>query len=311
MAFIVFNQMLVLFTLMLMGYTCFKKQYITDSSARSIASIVVNVFNPALIISGVLEEPKDSANHELIVISIIAGAMYFFLIILAPILNKALRVPSQQRSLYSLITVFSNVGFIGLPLVVSIYGKQAILYVAVFILMFNILFYTYGVFIMGKGLGHQDAPTSLLNNLKRLINPGVLACILAILIFLLRPPLPDFIKSSISVLGSTAIPLSMMLVGVALGQKKLRTLFNDIRLYIFALIRLIIIPIIFISTLTHFSISPLIMGVSIIMIAVPVGNMPTLLATEYGIDATICSDSLIITTIFSLITIPLVTAIFM
>lgn len=311
MAFIVFNQMLVLFILMLTGYTCFKKQYITDSSARSMASLVVNVFNPALIISGVLEEPKDSTNHEILVIIMIACAMYFFLILFAPILNKILRVPSPQKSLYSLITVFSNVGFIGLPLVVSIYGKQAILYVAVFILMFNILFYTYGVFIMDKAKGYQNAPSSLIQNLKKLINPGVLACIIAILIFLFRPPLPYFIKGCISVLGSTAIPLSMMLVGVTLGQKKFKTLFNDFRLYAFALLRLIIIPIIFISVLVQLPISSLTLGVSIMMIAVPVGNMPTLLATEYGIDATICSDSLIITTIFSLLTIPLVTGIFM
>ncbi len=309
MAFIVFNQMLVLFILMLTGYLCFKKQYITQTSMQSLASLVVNVFNPLLIVSGVLEKPKDSANHDLLIIFSIACAMYFFLIIITPLMNKILRVPDPQKGLYSLITVFSNVGFIGLPLVVSIYGKQAILYVAVFILMFNILFYTYGVFIIGKAKGYQQV--SLFENLKRLINPGVLACLVAILLFIFKPPLPSFIKGSISVLGSTAIPLSMMLVGVALGQKQFKTLFTDLRLYVFALVRLVIIPIIFVAILVKFSVSPLILGVSMMMIAVPVGNMPTLLATEYGIDATVCSDGLIITTILSIFTIPLVAAIFM
>lgn len=309
MAFIVFNQMLVLFILMLTGYLCFKKQYITQSAIQSLASLVVNVFNPLLIISGVLETPKELARYDLLVIFCIACAMYFFLIIITPLLNRILRVPTSQRGLYSLITVFSNVGFIGLPLVVSIYGKQAILYVAVFILIFNILFYTYGVFIIGKAKGYQRV--SLLENLKRLINPGVLACVLAILLFIFKPPLPNFIRSSISVLGSTAIPLSMMLVGVALGQKQFKTLFTDLRLYAFAVVRLIIIPIMFIAVLVRFPISPLVFGVSMIMLAVPVGNMPTLLATEYGIDATVCSDGLIITTILSILTIPLVATVFM
>lgn len=309
MAFIVFNQMLVLFVLMFTGYLCFKKHYITESSARSMASLVVNVFNPLLIVSGVLERPKDASNHDVLIMVMIACAMYFFLIILAPLLNRILCVPKPQRSLYSLITVFSNVGFIGLPLVVSIYGKQAILYVAVFILMFNILFYTYGIVIMEKAKGYQNI--SLLGNLKKLLNPGVIACLVAIILFIFKPPLPSFVKGSISVLGSTAIPLSMMLVGVALGQKKFKTLFTDLRLYAFALARLIIIPIIFVLAVIQLPIPPLVLGVSIIMIAVPVGNMPTLLATEYGIDATLCSDSLIITTLLSLFTIPLVAGIFM
>lgn len=307
-ALIVLNQMLVLFILMMVGSFCYKKQYITPVSFRSISSLVVNIFNPLLIVSGVLEKSNPTSTHDLISLFIIASLMFLYFIIVSPLLHRILRIPQKQRPLYTLITIFCNTGFIGLPIAVSLFGKGITLYVAVFILVYNLLFYTYGIYVIEKTI-HDNV--SLFTNIKSLLNPGVIACIAAIIIFIFQIKLPSFLTGSIDFLGSTSIPLSMMMVGVSLSQTKLKTLLTDIRLYAFSFIKLLLMPALFIIILQQFTLSPLIIGASIIMVATPVGNMPTLLASEYGIDGTVCSNGLIITTLLSLFTIPIIAGIFL
>ena len=105
------EQMVILFLLMGVGFYCYKKGIITDESSKKISAIVVNVANPAMILTGCMSEDKISGQELLMTAGIVIG-VYAVLLILAMIIPRLLRIESKSRGVYQAMTVFSNIGFI-------------------------------------------------------------------------------------------------------------------------------------------------------------------------------------------------------
>ncbi len=299
---IVFNQMLVLFLLMLTGYYSLKKSILNQEASKKISSLIVNITNPAFIISGVITDNRIGGIKELITVVFISVGMYIGLIVIAEILPRLLRIEQSNRGLYKAMIVFSNIGFMGFPIISAIFGREVLLYGAVFILPYNILAYTYGINV----ISNSENKTF---NVKNIINPGVIACVIAIFIFILNIKLPSFAINTINSIAGLTTPLSMIVIGISLGTLSFKDLFTDIKLYIFSFIKLIIIPIISFFILKFVSDDNVIIGTTIIMLSTPIGSMTAMLATEYNGNSKLASKAIIVTTIISVITIPLVTLI--
>lgn len=305
MSYIVFNQMLIIFLLIGIGAFLYKKSIITDDTNKFLSNMVLTVFNPALIISGSLAKKSVGGIKEVILAIVIASATFAALIILGKIIPHVLKIKSNERSIYSLMTIFGNVGFIGIPMVAAVFGNSAIIFVTMFNLPYNLLIYTYGIYLVTK-----DSSQNVKYKISDMWNAGTISSLIALLLFGMKIQLPDFITNTINTLGNATTSLSMITIGVSLAQISIKDIFTSKKLYIFNFIRLLIIPICACLILKHVITNELIYGVTILTLAMPIGSMSVILAQKYGVDSTLASRGVVLSTGLSLVTIPLV-ALFM
>lgn len=299
------QQMVVLFFLMAVGYYCYRKEIITDEVSKKLSAIVVNIANPAMILTGCMSENKVQGK-ELLLLAIIITGVYASLLLLAVLIPRMLRVEKKSRGTYQVMTVFSNIGFMGFPVVAALYGNGALLYAALFTIPYNILIYTYGIAALQTGEKKGSLKDSV--SLSRILNVGVIACILTIVIYLCRIPVPAFIKATVTHLSNLTAPLSMMVIGASIATIDLKKLFTDGKLLLFSFLKLIVIPLVGVMIIRQFVDDPIICGVCMVMLATPVGSMTAMLAQQYDGEYEMASKGVMLTTILSVVTMPLVSA---
>ena len=238
---------------------------------------------------------------------IIVVVMYGLLLILAALLPLLLRVEKESRGTYRAMTVFSNIGFMGFPVISALYGNGALLYASLFMVPYNVLIYTYGISAMSAGKKKQEKSALL----GKVLNVGMVACIVSIIIYFFNIPLPAFVETTVTNLSNLTAPLSMMIIGASLATIDLKKLFTDGKLLLFSLIKLVIIPAAGVLLIRQFVSNEIICGVCMVMLATPVGSMTAMLAQQYEGDYEMASKGVALTTILSVVTIPLVAAIVM
>lgn len=308
---VMLQQMTVMFLMMAVGYLCYKKQILTEEVSKKVSAIVVNVANPCMILSSALTDQQMRGKELLQTLAIVA-LMYVFLLVVAQLLPKILRIRKESRGAYAAMTVFANIGFMGFPVLAAMYGNGALLYGAVFQIPFNILIYTYGVAVLTRRPdAGGKAELDRIEILKKIFNIGVIACIAAMLIYFLRIPIPSFLQAFITNLGYLTAPLSMMIIGASLAQMPLKELFLDKKLLLFSMVKLLILPAVWMLMVNRVAEQEILRGVCLVMMATPAGSMTAMLAQQYGGDYETASRGVALTTVLSVITMPVLAAFFL
>lgn len=293
---VVFQQMLVIFFLIAVGVLLFRKQAVTAPVSRQISGLITNVCNPALMIASVFSDQMTATRQEILLTAGIAAGLYACAILAGILVPRLLRVEREERKYYHMMMVYGNTGFIGIPLVSALLGEGAVIYVTVFNFFFNLLIYTHGIAVMGKGTGGAFG-------WKRLINAGTVSAATALVLFWFEIPLPEALQDTASYMGRCTTFLSMLVLGVSVAQMSVRSLFGNGRLYAAAAIRLLVIPIAAGFVLKALEPGETIRQVSVILLAMPVGNMPLMLAQERGEKAEILAKGAVLTTLLSIVTV--------
>lgn len=297
-----FEQMLVMFLLMLAGYLGRRFGVIGGDAAKTLSAVVINIGNPALILLGSIGGGKSVQGTELLFTLALAFGLYALLILISYGLVPLLRVKPESRGTYRIMTVFQNLGFMGFPLISAMFGKEALIYGTLFLIPYNIIIYTYGIRTISKE-GKKER-----FHFRRLFNVGVLASLLSLLIYSLRLSVPTFAVMTITHLSSLTAPLSMMAIGASLVEIPLKGLFSDLRLLFFAVLRLVVVPICILLPLGQLGLNAQLFGVCLIMLTTPVGSMTAMLAQEYDGDTDLTTRGVALTSLLSVLTIPLVAA---
>jgi len=319
---ILLKQMAILFIIMMIGFLCRKLKLINDEGAKVISGLVVNVANPALILSASINNENSIKGMDLVKAMGLAVVMYVVLGIIAFVIPKLLAVPKADAGAYRVMTIFSNIGFMGFPVISALYGSDALLYASLFMIPYNVLIYTYGISAMRGGRGKAESVGSSDNTVNgaagdkkhklpigKIINVGVVSCILTIIIYIINPPVPEFIETTIGHLSGLTAPLSMIVIGDAMGKMKFRELVKDFRLWIFSAIKLLVIPIAGMAVIRLLGLDATLSGVLMIMLSTPVGSMTAMLANRYGGNYELTSRGVALTTLLSVITMPVVSII--
>lgn len=296
------EQMIVLFLLMGVGFYCYKKDIITDESSKKISAIVVNIANPAMVLTGCMGDSKIKG-MELLQIAVIIILIYGALLLLALVIPKILGVEKKSEGAYRAMTVFSNIGFMGFPVISALYGREALLYASLFTIPYNSLIYTYGVSAMSTKNKSEERGSF---KWSRVLNAGVISCIITIIVYLMQIPVPEFIESTVTNLSNLTAPLSMMVIGASLATINMKKLFADVKLLIFSAVKLLVIPIAGMFLIKQFVSNEMICGVCMVMLATPVGSMTAMLAQQYDGDYEMASKGVALTTVLSVVTMPLV-----
>lgn len=301
------QQMLVLFIIMMIGFIAYKKNIITDETSKKLSAIVVNISNPALILSSVTGNATVTG-AELVETMFVVIGMYVFLIAVAALVPVIIKAPAKDRGTYRVMTIFGNVGFMGFPIISSLYGGGALLYASLFLLPYNILIYTYGVWEMCKssGEGSGAVKKSGRESIEQIFNIGVIFCIIAVVVYALGIKFPAWVNTTVSMLSSTTAPLSMMVIGASFATMNFKKVFLNVRTWVFSALRLLVIPVLGTFLVSLVTDNPSIIGVTMVMLGVPVGSMTAMLAQEYGGDYALSSETVAMTTLLSVVTFPIV-----
>lgn len=274
------QQMLALFVLMLLGYLCGKKGVLDKTTTKKISWLVVNVANVGLILKAGLDNKNEIPGENLLLVGGLALGTYAVLILIAVFLPRILGVKKENYGIYRVMLIFSNIGFMGMPLLAAMKGGEAVLYAAIFQFLFNILIYTYGISVMQPGNEGMDGKKEHFQ-WKNMCNPGVAACVTTLFLFLGKVDMPDFVDTVILNLSNLTAPLSMLVIGQSFTAFRLKELFSDIRLLIFAGIKMLLLPIVGMFLLKQCIANETILMVCLVMLSTPVGSMTAMLAQQY------------------------------
>ena len=229
--------------------------------------------------------------------------MYIGFIILGKIINRIFPFPKKDWPVYECMVVFANTGFMGYPVLLDVFGQEAVFYASLIHMAFNFFVYTYAIMCLTKS---DDSKFKL--NFKQLLTPGIVLIFIGILIYLFDMQLPSVLMDTINSVGSLTAPLSMMMIGSSLAVYPIKDSFTDWRSYVFAFVRLIIVPFVTMIVCRLLHINPYYANITIITNAMPVGSMVLMLATQYNANVKIVTKNIVVSTLLSVITIPIVVA---
>lgn len=302
MALIVLRQIAVMFLLILGGFYLYKRKLITDEGTRLIGNILVYLSLPCTIFNGFLVE-RTQENVEGLVVS----AMLAFCALMLSLVVSALIFHRDPMAAFA--CTFPNPAFFGLPIITAIYGESAVFYMAGMITFMNLTQWSYGVNLLqledrkGKTRVRDFFPSP-----GRIFRaPFFIAAVAGIAVFALAVPIPSIIRVTLSSFAAVNTPLAMVMIGCYVAQMKFSRNFTNFRLYLITAVRMVLIPLL-VLLLLKFVIpigSTEIRIIIFICLACPVGTNIAVYAGLYDKDYRYAVETIINSTLFSIVTVPL------
>ncbi len=295
----VIEKIIVLFIAMIAGYIAKKGKLLNVDSTKSLSSLLVYITNPCLIVCSLQREYDSKLLITAGCVFTLSVAVHLFLAVFSHFVFKAVK-SKKERSVYTYALTYSNCGYMGFPLMMAIFNDDpqlGLFYGVIFVTAFNLFTWTHGVIVMSN---QGNIPWK-----KLIYNPALIAVFISIVLFLGRITLPQTINDGLTLVGDMTFPLSMIIIGSLLADMKLLKIFSEIRLYTFSMLGLIVIPAIMLVVAKLFGLPEYLSIVGITMCAAPVAANTAVTAEVYDNDSALAAKLVGITTLFCLITMPL------
>ena len=297
---ILLETMILLLLLIITGYIICKLDILTVEINKKISELIVRVTCPALIIGSVCKQKMSNDGVNIIFLLFLGIILYLAYILASIIIVKFFNLSKNEKIIYELMLIFNNTSFVGIPVVKVLYGETSIFYLVILHMSFNFLIYTYGV--MKLKPENENFQISLIN----ILNSGIISAILGIIIYFLKLPIPNIIENYLMLLGEITIPLSLLLMGASLVKVPISKIFTNKKLIIFCLVKLLILPIVFYLIFSLFLTNKFYLDLIAISTALPAGSMIIMFSLKYDKEVSISSLGVVLTTIFSIGTLPIV-----
>ena len=295
-------KMIVFVVLMVIGYLCAKTNLAGREFTKDASKMVINVFMSATIINSVLVSDARLSGGELLQVMLVLCMSVGVCWVLGAISCRLVGLGDREPLFELLVAVMNNM-FIALPVVETLFGSQAVFYCSLSCIPFNVLLYTFGIYRLQGGEGKGSV------RLKDIFSVPLLATLVALVIFLLHPPVPPVVKDLASTMAAATMPLSMIVIGSSLGSVSLLDAFKKGKLYLMCAIRLLLCPLL-VWLLAGLMTEDLMLRVTATIIAAaPSGVVVSVLAIQYDRDAVFTSEGILLSTVFSMLTIPLIVSI--
>jgi predicted permease len=296
----VIDEVLILFIMMSAGFYARRTSMLNAGVNRGLAEILLNITMPCMIV-GAFNLAFDAAMIHLAAQVLLAsvvlhGAVFF----ISGWIYRS-QAPDKAKIL-RFTAIFSNCAFMGYPVLQSVYGKAGVFYGSIFTVPFIISLWTVGVFLFH---GRRDTAVSWQ---KVAINPGILAVLAGLILFIFQVKLPVPLMRACDLLGAMTTPLAMILIGSMLAEIHWKELMSGKAVYLAAAVRLIAIPLMTFMVLLAFGVRGIVLGVCVISAAMPAAANTAAFAEKFGADALFASRCVFISTLFSILTIPAIIA---
>ena len=296
---IIIESVVSLFIIILVGVYSSNRKIITKKINKGLVDLLVKVALPFMILSSFIYTYDEAIKSNIIDTFYYSLIAYIVMIIVSYVFLFPIK--KDKKTILHFSNVFVNTGYVGFPILFSIYGAQGVIYGSIFNMFFVILIWTYGIILFKGNFNRSDLKSELKTIL---VNPSILAVCLGLIIMAFDIRLPGPLLSSIESIGSITGPLSMLIIGVILSNVKIKKYLKDWTIYYGVTIKLLIIPsiIYLISLLIEPSKA---LNSVVIMSAMPASTMTSILAESFNKEKEYAAIIVSITTLLSLITIPL------
>ena len=292
---ILIRQISQMFLLAALGFLLFKGKKISSDGSKALGNILIYLALPSVIINSFLVS-RTAEHIQGILISAAAAAV---LLLMSMLISRSI---FKKDPIAAFAGAFSNPGFFGIPLIVASVGQDAVFYVACFVAFLNIGQWTWGVSLM-NGQPVQDGL-----KLKKLVKaPFIIAIMIGLILFFTGFKLPTIISGCLSSVAALNTPLAMFTVGIYLAQTNIVHMFRRTSLYLISAVRLLLIPLVALLLLKLIPDSFYSMKMALLLvIACPVGSNIAVYAQLHGKDYPYAVETVVLSTLFSIATIPAV-----
>ncbi len=291
------TQVLELFILIAVGYLCGKTKILNDKTAKSITDIVLYIVCPCVIIDNFIRPFEVEMLGKLLTTAAAALCIHAVSIVIAMLIFHD-KQPTRNR-VYRFALIFSNCGYMSLPMQQAILGSDGVFFGAVYIVIFNVVMWTFGVWL-------SSGDKKSLSAKKILLNPCIIGMAVGLVIFLTSLPVPEVIAKPITFLANLNTPLPMMIVGYYLSQTKIRDAFKDGKGFICVLFRLVVIPLLAFGGMMLCGIRDTVLVTCVIAAAAPTAAATTMFAAKFDNDARLSVNLVTLSTLLSVVTMPLI-----
>lgn len=299
LALILFKQVLIMLIFLCVGAICYKAKLITMEGNKSISNLVLYVINPVLIFISYQQDFSIRLLKGLgatLALTLVGFAIFILVSII--VLRKK---DGRETGVEGFSTVYSNCGFMGIPIASVLFGPQGVFYITAFNTVFNILVWTHGVLMISEDKKE-------INIKKVLANPTIIATFIGMACFVLKIKIPEIPHSALTTLSGTIAPLAMIVAGVTIAQTNLLKAFCNVRIYLVCLLKLFVIPFICILVfrMIPFNIDEMVVIVTILAFCCPTATMGTMFAIRFDKNAAYASEIFAVTTIMSIVSMPII-----
>ncbi len=293
-----YTVILALFVMLIVGYVASKLNIINDSASKVLSTIVIKIGQPFMIIGSMtrVEYSAERLKNGFVVLGL--GLAFHALVAVIAYFSVLKYKEINERKICEFATIFGNCAFIGFPLIESILGEEGLFYGSFFVVSFNLFMWTWGIIILARK--REDIKISPKG---MVLNFGTLPCIIGLVLFIARVPIPEFVSSSVSYFGSLCTPLSMLITGALIATVPLKELIGDIKVYYTCAIKLIVAPAVVATITWLIGLDEFVVFMAIVF-AMPTASSTVMFAELYEIGkkkaATICG----ISSLLSMLTMP-------
>lgn len=301
--------MLTLFAIVVVGYIAGKWGYMGGTFDKKLSKVVIDITCPALILSSAMtgELPDRRYILPLLGISVLT---YLLLTGVALLLPRFLTKKKDDEGVIGFAMMFGNVGFMGYPIVASIFGHEAVFYAAVLNVVNTFTVFTIGtMLIVGKNQEStvEEKEMSRKKMLRKVLysTPMLSAYLTMLIVALEIKDIPEFISQPLTMIGNITVPAALLIIGSSMSQLPLRALLGNGTIYATTLMRLAILPVGIHYLMTLLGFSSFVVGINTVVIAMPVATYGTILCLRHGKDTTLITEVTFITTLLAMISIPL------
>ena len=299
---VISGQTLTMFLMIVLGYGIFRAGLVDHAGNKAISDILLLVVTPCMILQNFSTSPYDPARVRSFLLAIALGfAAHFVMILISSIFLRGDSGKNADLGIERYLAVYSNCGFMGIPIVSAVFGGEGVLYVTAYMVSFNVLTWTHG-------LSEITGKRSLKQLGKGLCSSVVLSIAAGLAIYLLRIPVESHVKSALSYVGGMNTPLGMFVAGCALGETNLLAALKKKRLYLVTVLKLLAGPAavfaVFLALRLIFTIPDTVFFTILIAAACPCGTTGTMFALRYNRDYEHSSQIFVVSTLPSMFTIP-------
>lgn len=295
------TQVTIMFGLIAVGWVAYRAKWLRSEALHGLTNLLLFLVVPAVTIQA-FQRPFDAGRLRTIgVVFVIDLVAFAITIALAKALMNRRLVPDHAtRVALQFGTVYSNAGFIGIPLAQALLGSDGVFYAVTYVAAYTVYVWTHGISLFG----HDHVRPSM--KVRRvLLNPGIISILIALPLYMLSIHIPSPASDVVGYLAAMNTPLSMIVVGVNLAAFSLRTIFSDKLVWLGVFARNILVPAIFIALLGLLPIDPIARMAILISIAAPVGAMLVIFSVRHDQNTEFATRLLCLSTLLCVVTLPL------
>lgn len=278
------------------GFIIYKKGVINEKGSKVLTSLLLTVVNPMMIIDAYQVDIDSRLMNNFLISAGLAVVSHLIGILIS---FAAVRKGKPDYEVERLSVVYSNCGFIGIPLINGVFGPEGVLYLTAYLTVFNICLWTHGVLQIVAG-------SDIRSMLKNLISPAIVCCIIGIIMFIFKIKFPEPVAKAVEDIGSMNSPLAMIIAGSTIAAADLKSALSHLRAYYIVILRHIVVPVVCVLIFIPLGFEEIVSVTAVIEAACPIAASGTMFAINYNKNALYASEMFAISTILSVITLPLI-----